>query len=63
MNSGKQWWMSRTLWTNVLAIVAIILQGQFGYVLSPETQVMVLGAVNALLRLVTRQPIAWEDHA
>ena len=51
----KPFWKSRTLWTNVIAIVALILEAQLGKVLTPETQIGILGAINIILRLITNE--------
>jgi len=56
----KKWWASKTLWANALAIIAIIAQGQFGYVLTPEAQVAILGLINFVLRIITKEPIKWK---
>jgi len=56
---NKQWYESKMLWINVLAIVGIILQSNFGYVLSPELQVAILGIINVILRAITGKPIVW----
>jgi len=50
---GKDWYKSKTFWTNVVAIAAIVAQGQFGYVLSPDVQIELLGIVNLGLRAIT----------
>ncbi len=60
--SQKTWYSSKTLWINFLAIVAIIAQGQFGYTLSPETQVSILAVLNLLLRGITNQQIEWKKQ-
>lgn len=54
------WYASKTLWANAIAIVAMIVQGITGHVLiSLELQATILGVVNMILRLVTKQPISW----
>ena len=59
---SKSWYASKTLWVNLLAMVATIL-GAFGIDLglTPEVQteiaVGVMAAVNVVLRLVTKAPI------
>ena len=55
----KKWYLSKTLWVNVLAVFVLVLQGQFGWIISPETQVVLLGAVNFLLRLITKTNVTW----
>lgn len=54
----KQWYLSKTLWVNSLALVAVILQGVTGKeIISVETQGIILTVVNILLRLVTKQEL------
>ncbi len=54
------WYASKTLWVNAIAIIAIILQGVTGKVLiNLELQATILGIVNMVLRIVTKQPISW----
>lgn len=58
---AKKFYTSKTLWVNVLAIIGIILNAQFGIELDAETQVTIatsiLAVINIVLRLVTKQPI------
>lgn len=54
------WWASRTLWVNLIAIVAMAAQGISGHVLiSMELQATILGVVNMVLRFVTKTPVVW----
>jgi len=56
----KKWYASKTLWVNVLAVVAIVAQGITGkQILSLEMQGVILGGINMVLRLVTKSEIAW----
>jgi len=55
----KKFWLSKTLWANILAIVALIVQSQTSYVISPESQVSILAVVNVVLRLVTKSEVTW----
>jgi len=57
---GKKWFLSKTFWVNILAIVALIIQTYTGFVFSPEAQVSVLGVLNILLRTITKAPIEWK---
>ena len=56
---NKQWYASRTLWVNTIALVAIILQGFTGFIIDPETQAAILVVVNLILRVVTGDEIAF----
>jgi len=58
----KQWWTSKTLWANAIALTASAAIGlgvDLG--LDPEAQASILGGVMAIvniaLRLVTRSPV------
>ena len=53
----KKWYKSKTLWTNAIAIGAIIIESEYGYPISAETQLLVLGLVNFILRIVTKEEI------
>ena len=51
----KSYWKSRTLWINVIAIAAIILQAEYGFIVSPELELAALGAINLILRAITNE--------
>jgi len=57
---SKKFYLSKTFWINILAIVALIIQTQTGFVFSPEAQVSVLALLNIVLRAVTKAPIEWK---
>ena len=59
----KLWFTSKTLWLNILAVIGIILQGQWGYTISPEIQVAILAVINLILRGITKQEIVWSGKA
>jgi membrane protein YdbS with pleckstrin-like domain len=57
----KKWYQSKTLWFNLLALVAAV-AANYGYTgeLSPEWEVfapVIVVVVNLVLRLVTKEPI------
>jgi hypothetical protein len=59
----KNWFESKTLWFNVLALVAVILQAVTGKeVLSVETQGVLLTVINFVLRLITKHQIDWSGE-
>jgi len=57
---GKKFWASKTFWVNILALAALIAQSQFNFKISPEVQVSILAGVNMVLRIITKEPIAWK---
>ena len=55
----KKWLKSKTLWINVIAIAVIIVQGEYGYVVTPELQLSILAGINFMLRLISKENIVW----
>ena len=55
----KQWYLSKTLWLNVVAGIAMLLQTQYGFIVDPETQAGLLAVINLLLRLITNSQLDW----
>lgn len=53
----KPWWKSKTLWVNLVALVAVAVQSATGYAVSPELQGGVLALANLGLRLVTSEAV------
>jgi len=56
---GKKFWASKTFWTNLMALGALVVQGKTGYIMDPEEQMALLGVANLALRFITKEPIAW----
>jgi hypothetical protein len=55
----KQYTKSKTLWINVIAIIAIVSAGEFGIVLDGTTQAAMLAMINIILRKMTTEEIVW----
>ena len=57
---SKSWYLSKTLWVNLISIGAII-GAAYGLDIDTETQAVlatgILAVVNIILRLITKQPI------
>jgi len=51
----KKWIRSKTLWLNVIAIAAIILQAEYGFVVTPELELAALAVINLILRKYTNE--------
>ena len=58
---SKKFWKSKTLWVNLVAVIAIVLNSIYGIELDAETQAAlatgVLAIINIILRMFTNQPI------
>jgi len=56
----KSVFTSKTFWTNLIALAAMIIQGLTGKELvSLEVQGTLLAIVNIVLRTITKQPVTW----
>lgn len=54
---SKKWYMSKTLWVNMLAAAIAGLQAYKGGMVNPELQVAIVAALNMYLRKMTTKPI------
>ena len=62
METGKKFWTSKTLWVNIVAIIAMIVQlYKQDFILTPEIQFSILAVINIILRLITKEEIVWDD--
>lgn len=50
---------SKTLWANVVAVGASFAAAKFGIQIDAEAQIAILGVLNLILRIVTKQPVAF----
>ncbi|MBM4319780.1 MAG: hypothetical protein FJ125_07435 [Deltaproteobacteria bacterium] len=48
---------SRTIWAAILSAVALGLQQQYGWVIPPEQQALLLPALMAVMRGITSRPL------
>ena len=56
----KKWYKSKTLWANLLSIAAILTQIYYRReIISPELQAALLGVINVILRVNTKDKIDW----
>ena len=55
----KSWYLSKTLWVNILAIAVLIVQSELGWNVTPEQSLIILGGINALLRIISKQKLTW----
>ena len=54
---GKPLRKSKTFWVNLVALVALLIQSQTGFVITPEEQTAIVVVINMILRAVTKEPI------
>ncbi len=53
----KQWYESKTLWVNAIALVAMLIQSFTGFVISANDQIAILAVINIILRAVTGEDV------
>ncbi len=51
---NKLWWKSKTLWVNIIALVAMIIQANYGFIVAAEEQAAIIIVVNLILRAITK---------
>lgn len=57
---SKSIFVSKTFYVNLLALVAMIVQGATGKeFISLEVQASILAGINIILRFVTKKPVTW----
>jgi len=57
---NKSYLKSKTLWINAIAFIALVVQGFFGFPISPEIQAGILVIINVILRSITKDTIEWK---
>lgn len=57
--AGKKFWQSKTFWTNLVMAAAVAAQTQYGFVISPEVQALLITGVNLVLRKISKDPVVW----
>ena len=56
----KKWYASKTIWTNAVMLVGVIILNTTGKnLLTPEVQAAIISVVNLILRVVTKEEITW----
>lgn len=55
----KNWYLSKTLWFNAVAGLALLLQNRYGFLIAPEAQSGILALINIILRVITKAPLDW----
>jgi len=62
MNS-KAFYLSKTFWVNMLAVIVMAVQTETGFVISPEEQIAGLAIINLILRICTKSKIDWGKNS
>ena len=46
---------SKTLWVNLMALIAVIAQLEYGFVIAPGEQASAIVVINLVLRVITNE--------
>jgi len=49
----KVWYKSKVLWVNIIALIALMAQMAYGFVIAPEEQAAIIIVINLILRAAT----------
>lgn len=49
----KQWWKSKTIWVNIIMLVAMLLRSELGFDLTAGETGALLVIINLILRAIT----------
>lgn len=56
----KHFWLSKTFWVNIIIIAGMVAQEATGKEwINLETQAIILGVLNLILRKITKKPVNW----
>ena len=55
----KEFYLSKTFWINIVALVAIVLQSYTEFIITPEIQASILVIINLILRAITGDEISF----
>ena len=57
---NKRWFLSKTVWVNVIALIGVMLQAIYNKEVIPvELQATIISVINLLLRTITKENIVW----
>lgn len=49
----KQWYQSKTVWVNIVALIALLVQIQTKFIINPTEQMAIITIINLILRSIT----------
>ena len=58
--STKKFYLSKTFWVNVLALLVFVIQFyRQDFVMPAEVLASILAIINLILRWITKEPVEW----
>ena len=57
---NKRWFLSKTVWVNVIALIGVMLQAIYNKEVIPvELQATIISVINLFLRSITKTDLKW----
>jgi len=57
---NKKWFLSKTVWVNVIALIGVMLQAIYNKEVIPvELQATIISVINLFLRSITKTDLKW----
>ncbi len=53
----KKWYLSKTIWVNLLALVGAFFNAKCSYEMTAEEIASILVVINIIMRAITKQPL------
>lgn len=60
---GKPVWRSKTLWANTIALSALLGSRYAGIDISAEDQLAILGVINVVMRLISKDEVGLVERS
>jgi hypothetical protein len=54
----KKWYLSKTVWINFIAVIALAIQTQTGFVVPEQYQTWGIVVINFVLRFITKEGLS-----
>jgi hypothetical protein len=54
-----KWYLSKTFYGSLLALVGVIVSGQFGIILTADQTAAIMAVIAMALRAITKEPLDW----
>lgn len=58
----KQWYQSRTIWVNIVALLALLIQIQTKFIVNSTEQMAIIIVINLILRSITGSGLEIMGH-
>jgi hypothetical protein len=61
LSETKPFYLSKTLWINIIAVMALLFQLKLGFLIAPEEQIAILAVINLIVRAITKEELSFTE--